>query len=157
MSRPRPFLPLAALLALGAAPLVAQGAPDSVTIREWEVPWERTRPRDPSVAPDGRVWFVGQEGNYVGIFDPRAESFASFIIGTPPDLLRQGLLCRNATPGGQPAAPPTEPVPRDRSAIALPDVDFAPKRRRNASPFHTNLTHFCASVKIGLIGRTTPL
>lgn len=75
MSRPRPFLPLAALLALGAAPLVAQGAPDSVTIREWEVPWERTRPRDPSVAPDGRVWFVGQEGNYVGIFDPRAESF----------------------------------------------------------------------------------
>jgi virginiamycin B lyase len=75
MARPRPFLLPAALLVISAAPLAAQRAPDSVTIREWEVPWERTRPRDPSVAPDGRVWFVGQEGNYVGIFDPRTEAF----------------------------------------------------------------------------------
>lgn len=75
MARPRPFLLPAALLVIGAGPLGAQRAPDSVAIREWEVPWERTRPRDPSVAPDGRVWFVGQEGNYVGIFDPRTEAF----------------------------------------------------------------------------------
>src|SRR5690554_6043608 len=33
---------------------------DTVAIQEWEVPWKDTRPRDPYVAPDGQVWFVGQ-------------------------------------------------------------------------------------------------
>ena len=41
-----------------------------MTVREWPVPWEKTRPRDPYVAPDGRVWFVGQQGNYIASFDP---------------------------------------------------------------------------------------
>ena len=35
------------------------------TIEEWEVPWERSRPRDPYVAPDGRVWF-GTDVNTAG-------------------------------------------------------------------------------------------
>lgn len=47
-----------------------------VDIDEWTVPWSNTRPRDPYVAPDGRIWFVGQAGNYVGVFDPRTEEFA---------------------------------------------------------------------------------
>lgn len=51
----------------------AEGA--TPKIREWEVPWERTRPRDPYVAPDGRVWFVGQRGDYVAVFDPETEEF----------------------------------------------------------------------------------
>ena len=45
------------LLTAGAAP---QGAP--VEIREWPVPWQDTRPRDPAVDGQGRVWFVGQKG-----------------------------------------------------------------------------------------------
>lgn len=81
-SRPFPF----PLLALAAAPLAAQPAPGGVPIQEWPVPWEESRPRDPSVAPDGRVWFVGQEGNYVAIFDPRTQDFARIEIdpGTHP-------------------------------------------------------------------------
>lgn len=48
---------------------------DTLEIEEWQVPWERTRPRDPSVAADGKIWFVGQVGNYIGIFDPATETF----------------------------------------------------------------------------------
>ncbi|MGH9380780.1 MAG: virginiamycin B lyase family protein [Thermoanaerobaculia bacterium] len=49
-------------------------------IREWEVPWEQTRPRDPYVAPDGRVWFVGQRGDYLAVFDPTTEQFRRFDL-----------------------------------------------------------------------------
>ena len=54
------------LLAALAAP-----AQQSV-VTEWTVPWPDTRPRDPSVGADGRVWFVGQVGNYVGVLNRRA-------------------------------------------------------------------------------------
>ena len=59
--------------AMAATP--ALPAADTLEIQEWEVPWANTRPRDPTVARDGRIWFVGQVGNYVGIFDPRSAEF----------------------------------------------------------------------------------
>ena len=50
-------------------------------VREWLVPWEKTRPRDPYVAPDGRIWFCGQTGNYLARFDPETEQFEKFDLG----------------------------------------------------------------------------
>lgn len=47
----------------------------AVEIQEWEVPWEQSRPRDPYVAPDGDIWFVGQRTHYVAEFDPETEEF----------------------------------------------------------------------------------
>jgi len=47
-------------------------------IQEWMVPYEDSRPRDPMVAPDGRVWFVGQAGAYVAVFDPETEEFRKY-------------------------------------------------------------------------------
>lgn len=44
-------------------------------IEEWEVPYEESRPRDPYVAPDGNVWFVGQRSDYVAEFDTESEEF----------------------------------------------------------------------------------
>lgn len=58
-----------------ATPLSAQEMEDLVEIREWEVPWEDTRPRDPWLAPDGNVWFVGQNGDYAGMLDPETGDF----------------------------------------------------------------------------------
>jgi virginiamycin B lyase len=55
-------------------------APVTLTITEWEVPWANTRPRDPYVAPDGSVWFVGQTGHYVARFDPRSAEFKRFAL-----------------------------------------------------------------------------
>lgn len=63
---------------------VAQLAP--IEIREWPVPWKGTRPRDPVVDKDNRVWFVGQEGDYVGHLDPDSGQFGRFALpkGTGP-------------------------------------------------------------------------
>src|ERR1044071_1522495 len=73
-----PFpVPLLALLA--AVPASGQ-APDTVPIQEWTVPWPKTRPRDPAVAPDGKIWFVGQVGNYVARLDPVSGAFKRFEV-----------------------------------------------------------------------------
>jgi virginiamycin B lyase len=60
-----------------------------VPIKEWNVPWTKSRPRDPAVAPDGKIWFVGQVGNYVARLDPASGSFKQFAIdsGTHPHNL----------------------------------------------------------------------
>ena len=51
-----------------------------VTIDEWKVPWDETRPRDPYVGPDGNVWFVGQRGDYVARFTPQSGEFKRFDL-----------------------------------------------------------------------------
>ncbi len=62
---------------------------ESVEITEWPVPWQRSRPRDPFVDAKGRVWFVGQEGNYVAYLEPTSGQFRRFEIedGTHPHNL----------------------------------------------------------------------
>jgi virginiamycin B lyase len=76
-----------ALLLLAAAAIATrldaqtrQPGPDDPTIQQWEVPWARTRPRDPFVAPDGRVWFVGQAGNYAAVLDPKSGDFKRYAV-----------------------------------------------------------------------------
>ncbi len=54
---------------------------DTVQVSEWLVPWSRTRPRDPFVAPDGRVWFCGQAGGYLGVLDPETGEFQRYDLG----------------------------------------------------------------------------
>src|SRR3712207_176157 len=67
----------------------ARATDSTVQITEWTVPWDRSRPRDPYVAPDGRVWFVGQAGNYVAVLDPGSGQFKRYEIdpGTHPHNL----------------------------------------------------------------------
>jgi virginiamycin B lyase len=79
-------LVLTAAAGLAAAEAVAQQDPPPVPIKEWNVPWTKTRPRDPAVAPDGKIWFVGQVGNYVARLDPATGAFKQFAIdsGTHP-------------------------------------------------------------------------
>lgn len=57
-----------------------------VQIQEWQVPWPDSRPRDPYVAPDGDIWFVGQRSHYVAEFDPQNETFRKIDLedGTGP-------------------------------------------------------------------------
>jgi virginiamycin B lyase len=63
-----------------------------VPLQEYTVPWGREgRPRDPAVAPDGSVFFVGQAGqaptgNYIARLDPKTGSFKKFELdpGTNP-------------------------------------------------------------------------
>ena len=86
---------VAAAAAIHAAPSpvaaqqpAARGtAAQQVELREWEVPWKQSRPRDPVRDPaSGRVWFVGQAGNYVATLDPKSGAFKRYEIdaGTHP-------------------------------------------------------------------------
>lgn len=57
-----------------------QNLPSLLEIKEWTVPWENTRPRDPYVSPDGRIWFVGQVGDYVASLNPENGEMKKFDI-----------------------------------------------------------------------------
>ena len=64
-------------------------AADTVEITEWPVPWDNTRPRDPYVDNQNRVWFVGQIGNYLAYLDPETGEFKRYELdkGTDPHNL----------------------------------------------------------------------
>jgi virginiamycin B lyase len=75
----------------------AEAELNPVDITEWKVPWEQTRPRDPYVDQQTRVWFVGQTGDYIAVLDPKAGQFHQFKLdpGTGPHNLiidNQGLV-----------------------------------------------------------------
>ena len=82
---------LAAVVAVGG--LGTLGAPAAsgadIEITEWVVPWENTRPRDPYVDGQGRVWFVGQRGDYLAYLDPATGDFRRYELdpGTGPHNL----------------------------------------------------------------------
>jgi virginiamycin B lyase len=80
------LLVAAASLTILSPPVVAQQA--NFDLKEWDVEWGG-RTRDPAVAPDGKVWFVGQAGNYIAVFDPKTEQFKRYEIepGTNPHTL----------------------------------------------------------------------
>jgi virginiamycin B lyase len=59
------------------SPSEAQTATDPA-LTEWEVPYPDSRPRDPAVAPDGRVWFCGQAGAYIAVLDPETGEFTKY-------------------------------------------------------------------------------
>ena len=72
----------ASVLLLAVVPLLgASAAYKEVEIREWPVPWAESRPRDPA-PPDaqGRVWFVGQRGNYVAYLEPNSGQFKRYEL-----------------------------------------------------------------------------
>ena len=73
-------------IALLAAVMVT-AAP--IEIREWTVPWENSRPRDPYVGPEGRVWFVGQRSHYAAYLVPATGEFRKYDLddGTGPHNL----------------------------------------------------------------------
>jgi virginiamycin B lyase len=84
----RPALALALLL---ATPSLAPAQPSArYDPKEWDVPYgARTRPRDPFADGRGRVWFVGQNGNYVAYLDNKTGQFKRYEIdaGTNPHNL----------------------------------------------------------------------
>jgi virginiamycin B lyase len=52
----------------------------TVTIREWEIPYPQSRPRDPFVAAADEVWFVGQKADYAARFTPSTGEFKRFDL-----------------------------------------------------------------------------
>ena len=91
--RPRTVIALGALL---TAPGVV-AAQTRYDPKEWEVPYgANTRPRDPFADAKGRVWFVGQNGNYVAYLDQPSGEFRRYEIdpGTNPHdlVVEKGMV-----------------------------------------------------------------
>jgi virginiamycin B lyase len=113
------------LLMAAALPWADAALAEPVDIREWPVPWEDSGPRDPYVAADGRVWFVGQKGDYVASFEPRSEEFERYDLepGTGPHNLivdPQGTIWyagNRASHIGR-----LDPATGDISKIEMPDA-----------------------------------
>ena len=76
------------LVLTGLVGLTSPLAAQTIDVQEWPVEWGG-RTRDPYVAPNGHVWFVGQQGNYIGRLDPETEQFRRYSIeeGTNPHSL----------------------------------------------------------------------
>ena len=81
------FVVLAAAVLLSWAPPIAAQV-GTFDLKEWPVEWGG-RTRDPAIAPDGKVWFVGQAGNYIANLDPRTGAQKKYEIeeGTNPHTL----------------------------------------------------------------------
>lgn len=55
----------------------------NVSIREYDVPTAKARPHDPAVAPDGSLWYTGQNANNLGRLDPKTGQIKEFALKTP--------------------------------------------------------------------------
>jgi len=68
------------LLALVLCPLVTNDW--NVDIKEYDVPTPNSRPHDPTVAPDGALWYTGQLANKLGRLDPATGTIKEFPLKT---------------------------------------------------------------------------
>jgi virginiamycin B lyase len=113
----------ASLLLLAAAEALAPVAPE---VKEWTVPWEGTRPRDPFVDAKGRVWFVGQAGNYIAYLEPNSGHFERYDIeeGTHPHNLvvdGKGMVWYTGNQNGRLVR--LDPNTRKLTDYLMPDPD----------------------------------
>jgi virginiamycin B lyase len=88
----RALIPVALLAGVACAAGASSPGPvepAEVAIDEWAVPWPDSRPRDPFVAPDGGVWFVGQRSDYLARLDPESGELTKHDLepGTGPHNL----------------------------------------------------------------------
>jgi len=81
---------LLAGLAVTAASTLAVA--DDLDIREWQVPYEQSRPRDPFAASGTSVWFVGQRSGYLAHLDVETGEFMQIELkdGSGPHNLIVG-------------------------------------------------------------------
>jgi len=73
--------PWRSLILVAAFPAVLSA--QTLDIREWPVPWAQTFTRDPDVAPDGRVWICGMNGNYLAVMDTASGEFRRYDLPEP--------------------------------------------------------------------------
>lgn len=74
------FLTLYFLASCSDEAPVAEKKMPTVTITEWVVPYEESRPRDPFVESPNKIWFVGQRTGYLAYFNPETEEFTQIML-----------------------------------------------------------------------------
>lgn len=137
------------------APSAAQaGAPQSEP-KMWETPWDKTRPRDPYADQSGRVWFVGQQGNYVAYMDPKNGEFKRYEIeeGTNPHNLvvdKQGTVWFTGNRNGRIVK--MDPVTGKLTNFMMPDSTV---RDPHTMIFDSKGDAWFTAQSAGVVGRLT--
>ncbi len=72
------------------SPASAEDELNPVQIREWQVPYEDSRPRDPFAQSADSVWFVGQRGHYLARLDVKSGNFEK--VDLPDDAGPHNLI-----------------------------------------------------------------
>lgn len=62
------------VLALSSGLALAERPSVSLEIKEWAVPYDEPRTRDPWVGGEDLVWFVGQRTHFIGQFRPKTST-----------------------------------------------------------------------------------
>ena len=156
--------PLAATFAITVAfalPLAAraQARPTGPAVSEpktWSTPWDKTRPRDPYADQQGRVWFVGQVGNYVGRLDPRTGEFKRYEIdpGTNPHNLvvdRRGMVWFTGNANGRIVR--MDPATGKLTTFMMPDPSV---RDPHTMTFDRKGDAWFTAQGAGVVGHLTP-
>lgn len=78
------FLAVLVIAILALAPANATEPKNPVDIREWTVPYEESRPRDPFAASAQEVWFVGQRVSYLAKLDVPSGTFSQVALPDDP-------------------------------------------------------------------------
>jgi len=71
-------------LAVASLTTTPSAARADVEIREWPVPWQDSRPRDPDFVNATTVWFVGQQGQYLAKLNPQTGEFDKVELEDDP-------------------------------------------------------------------------
>jgi virginiamycin B lyase len=149
---------IALSLALSAT-AVAQPARQHVAqpseAKMWQTPWDKTRPRDPYADRQGRVWFVGQVGNYVARLDPRSGEFKRYTIdpGTNPHNLvvdRAGMVWFTGNANGRIVK--LDPATGKLTTFMMPDSTV---RDPHTMTFDRKGDAWFTAQQAGVVGRLT--
>ncbi len=70
-------------------------SPAKIAVKEGDVPTPNSHPHDPALAPDGALWYTGQESNTLGRLDPVTGKVREFQLKTP-DSGPHGLVADRA-------------------------------------------------------------
>ncbi len=136
--------------------LTVVSAPEAQDLKEWVVPWEKTRPRDPFVDAKNRVWFVGQGGNYVAYLAPTTGEFERYEIdaGTHPHNLvvdRNGLIWFTGNRNGRLVQ--LDPTNRKLTTYKLPDQSI---HDPHTMVFDSSGIIWFTAQQAGVVGRFDP-
>jgi virginiamycin B lyase len=149
----------AVVLSVAVGPLAgAQTQRAGTTVSElksWSTPWDGTRPRDPFADQKGRVWFVGQVGNYVARLDPASGEFKRYDIeeGTHPHNLvvdAKGMVWFTGNANGRIVR--LDPATGKTTSFPMPDPKV---RDPHTMTFDRNGDAWFTAQGAGVVGKLT--
>jgi virginiamycin B lyase len=145
-----------ALPAVSVAQVTRTSGPAVSEPKTWSTPWDKTRPRDPYADHEGRVWFVGQTGNYVARLDPRTGEFKRYEIdpGTNPHNLvvdRRGMVWFTGNANGRIVR--MDPATGKLTTFMMPDSTV---RDPHTMTFDRKGDAWFTAQGAGVVGHLTP-